>query len=140
MTDHIATLYSDTLVFQLTEIDKTSADLRVYVVYDYERDTYCVFGRRTSISDKFKTFSFEFECICDVYEFIRLSVETRHHRFDYALYSLNNLPADISDFSFYLLENFTRRSREICAFDDEKFKKSKILDYMQVIATPIMEE
>jgi len=146
MTDHVSTLYADTLVFQFTEWDDDKLpDLRLYAVHDYERDTICVFGRRIPRKgdpnpERLKPFVFEFECAEDAYDFIRLSVDTSSStRFDYALYSMSDLPLDINDFSFHLLENFSKRAREISAFDDMSFKKNRILDYLDVITSPIMD-
>lgn len=145
MTEHVSTLYADTLVFQLTEVDVDNhhADLRLYFVYDYSRDTICVFGRRMPLKkDKhpelLRPFALEFENQDDVYDFIRLSVDHKHNRFEYAMYAMHDLPADINDFSFHLLENFAKRAREICAFDDMRFSPSMILSYLELIVTPIM--
>jgi len=144
MTDFIPTMYADTLVFQLTERGTDGIrDMRLYVIHNYERDTVCVFGRRPRSKNPNEVpcnpFMFEFETIYDAYQFIKLCVDTSSYTFDYALYSMNDLPLDINDFSFALLENFTKRSREICAFDGEEFKKKRVLKYLDAIVSPIMD-
>lgn len=134
--------YRDTLVFKLGELDEGITDMNIYVVYDYERDTYVVYGSRMSDdspSGLFRPFAFEFECEHDVYYFIRKIVGTgTHGRFNYELYSLSGLPTNMDDINFHLLNNFVSRTRELAAFDNMRFSKTRILEYLQLIASPIM--
>lgn len=132
----------DTLVYYIAELednntgryDIDSTDIQLYVLYDFENSRYAVYGSRESekrSSPKLKPFSFYFNHLSHVNTFIENIVD-KTSKFTMALYALNNLPIKMEDISFHLLHNFRKRVREIVAFDNELFDKSRISTYVQL--------
>lgn len=115
----------DTLVFYLCEYvvdDIQKRDLQLFVLYDFERKVYAVYGSRQSgVSDpnlipKIKPFHFLLNKKNHVLEFIQSVVEI-NTRFVYSLYVFNGLPVFMSDISFHLLNNFRKRTHELSGWE-----------------------
>lgn len=115
----------DTLVFYLCEYVSDSPrkkDLQLYVLYDFEREAYAVYGSRqeattnTNLLPKLRPFHFYLNHSRDVLDFIKSVVDSTSS-FCFSLYALNGLPIFMTDINFNLLTNFRDRTHEIAGWE-----------------------
>ena len=124
----------DCLVMKLIEYEKYSPvmsrsdlkkyrDVRLFVLYDTNKHTFIIRGKRTSTSKvKAKPFSFECRYLREVYDFIKL-IFSIEHVFSIELYNLDNLPTNSNEITFKSLDRSLDLSSLIVAYDTQMMSK-----------------
>lgn len=124
----------DTLVFYLCEYEYDAPhrkDLQLFVLYDFEREAYAVYGSRQEGTDnkdllpKIRPFNFYIDDTDDVFDFI-CSVVNPSSNFLYSVYAMSGLPVFMSDITYSLLSNFRRRTHEIAGWESKSLDTNRL--------------
>jgi hypothetical protein len=118
---------STCLVLYIEEIENygnTLLDTKLFISYDFEDDSYVLYGKRedTSVSNFTPYF---LRCISssDLYDFIRCII-CKQNKINITLYNYNNMPIDCESVDYYFMENNKDSRYEIVGYDNSDFDKT----------------
>jgi len=131
------------LVLCIEERDDKKYDkvlLTIFVTYDYESETFVVYGKRRDhifkgeggFKTKFEPFFFRTDTVNDTYMFIRFVVG-KESLCSYTLYNYNNMPISCDTVDYYFMENNMALNYEIVAYDNVTIKKRELSNTIRML-------
>jgi hypothetical protein len=126
---------NDCLVLKLEEydIDTKELDTNIYILYDTKNNNYVIRGRRKwTPYQQSCTYSFVCECEIELTNFLRYII-CKNSNVNEILYNYNNFPWDSNNITFEFLNNYEHSDYEISGYNNKKFKKSRIIQHLQML-------
>lgn len=124
----------DTLVFKIVEhdVDLDRPDTTMYILYDKETHRYVIRGKRNDVSRESCTYSFECEFANELVDFLEFCLDSTN-TFSYILYNYDNLPETSNEITFEFLKQNDSDVYEIAGYDNQKFKRKKVLKCLRML-------
>lgn len=109
--------YEPTMVLNIVEYDfEGDKDTELFIVYDHDDQLFYVYGHRGSSKSKHIAYSRSFECPCQLYDFVNLTIDMKYMK----SYSISaNVLEGLSNYDDY--HNYKRKisgRNEVVAYDN----------------------
>lgn len=123
--------YEPTMVLNIVEYDSEGdKDTELFIVYDHDDQLFYVYGHRGSSKSKHINYTRSFECPCQLYEFLSLTIDLKHNKC-YSI-SVNQLEG-LSNYDDY--HDYKRKicgRNEIVAYDNQtKLSESTFMKWLR---------
>lgn len=119
------------LVLCMEERDEYDYDKivnRLFISYDYENNTYVVYGKilvegeNNYEPNNYEPYFFRAARSIDMYQFIKFVVG-KNISASYTLYNYNNVPYDLEQVDYYFMEENMDKNYELAAYDMINLRK-----------------
>jgi hypothetical protein len=105
-------------------VDTKSIDTRLFITYDFENDSYVVYGKREDTKNTmFVPYFLRCDYTSDLYDFIRCIFDI-DNKINVTLYNYNNMPLDCESVDYNFMENNREVSYEIVGYDNTELKRN----------------
>lgn len=123
--------YEPTMVLNIVEYDSDGdKDTELFIVYDHDDQLFYVYGHRGSSKSKHIAYSRSFECPCQLYDFVNLTIDMKYMK-SYSI-SVNQLEG-LSNYDDY--HDYKRKisgRNEIVAYDNQdKLSRSLFMKWLR---------
>ena len=110
---------------------------RLFITYDFELETYVLYGRRQNRwidnnKTSFEPYFFRMDTVDDAYEFVKLVI-SKNSPCSYTLYNYNNMPITCDTVDYYAMESNMHVNYEIVAYDDVRIKRKQLSTLLQML-------
>jgi hypothetical protein len=120
------TEYDSCLVLYIEEIDydTQTIDNKLFITYDFENDTYVVYGKRENGLGFVSYVPYFLRCdnTRDLYDYIKCVVPRENH-INFTLYNYNNMPVHCENVDFCFMETNRDANYEIVGYDNVRVNK-----------------
>jgi hypothetical protein len=126
---------TDCLVLKIEEYIDGEIDTTLFILYDKNEECYLVRGKRSDVFNKPTPVSYSFHCeyASELIDFISFVI-CKKSRISYTLYNYNDFPNKSSRITYdYLKELFGDSSYELAGYDNKKYKRKEILNYLRML-------
>ena len=128
--------YNDQVVLYIEEKFKGpqyKTDMRTFIVYDKETDCFYVYGsRKCQKNDKYENYVLKFSSIDTLYNYLKVSMNTKYTKLNITGYILSGLT---SDDNFDDFEAKTNNFNQLFGYDNIRLKFSNFVSYLNVLNT-----
>jgi hypothetical protein len=125
----------DCLVIKIQEYIDNKLDTTLYIFYDKNEETYIIRGKRSIVLEEKCPAPYSFSCkyASDLLIFINCVI-CKKSKISYTLYNYNDLPYESSDIDFEYLQKVDDNSGyELAGYDNQKYSKKNIENYLKII-------
>jgi len=128
------TTIPDTLVLKIIEhdVDTKREDSTVFILYDIATHRYVIRGQRNTTVREYTSYSYEANSSICLEEFLSFLFD-RTNEFSFIMYSLTNLPESSNEITFDFLNDSAVVENEISGYDNQKYKRSKVLKNLRML-------
>jgi len=125
---------TDCLVLKIEEydIDTSSLDTTLYVLYDKNEHHFVIRGQRFSKVMDSCTYSFNCEFAKDLADFISFVI-CKRNKWSYSLYNYDNLPQTSDEVTYDFFKRNDSKVYELGGYDNQKFKRKKLLKTLRML-------
>ena len=125
---------TDCLVLKIEEydIDTSSLDTTLYVLYDKNEHHFVIRGQRFSKVMDSCTYSFNCEFAKDLADFISFVI-CKINKWSYSLYNYDNLPQTSDEVTYDFFKRNDSKVYELGGYDNQKFKRKKLLKTLRML-------
>lgn len=128
----------------ITSINRTTREVKrrldttIFIAYDNNYDEFVLYGKRADPPEipnsNYCPFSFRFLHTDDVYDFLKITIDTKSKdkTYDITLYNYNNFPFDFN-VSYDFLYNNMDFDYEITGFENVKLDRRYVKDFLHMI-------
>lgn len=123
--------YEPTMVLNIVEYDSDNdKDTELFIVYDHDEELFYVYGHRGSSKSKHIPYTRSFECPCQLYDFLSLTIDMKHMK-SYSI-SVNQLEGLSSYDDYYDYKRKISGRNEIVAYDNQdKLSRSLFMKWLR---------
>lgn len=125
---------------EMEDYTSNKVDTRLFVTYDFEEDTYVVYGKKQDRLNENKCvfvtqyvpFFFRFEKAKDVYQMIE-TIISRDSECSFTLNNYDNMPYDCESVNYYDLEKNMDSNYELVTYDNVNIRKKHVVPLIKML-------